>query len=310
MKQRPHYISSFIAPLLLLALSLLNFWGYFAVPAQILSNDPYVYGLGSLRISVWQILSSLVLVSLLHWFAVILIRLIGYYFDKLSSFNRSALELIKKLISVFIYALFALIAVDTLGIELNALLVLFGGLGVGVGIGLQRITSNFFSGFILLAERRNQIGDLIELSDIYGYIRKIALRYTLVETFDGREVLVPNEDLITNRVMNWTLNHSRGRVEIRFGVAYGSDLRQVMRIAVEAAAEHPSAAKDEQPLCFLREFGDSSINFLLIFQVADVKEGRYGPQSDVMLKIHDEFEREGIAIPYPQRDVHLIAKPE
>lgn len=289
--------------------ALLGFWGYLDAPEQMLSSEPYVYNLGSLQVSVWNILSSLVLIFLLQWMAAILVRAIGYAFSSLSVENRTALALLNKLINVVIYTIFTLIAIDILGLDIDTLLVLFGGLGVGIGIGLQRITSNFFSGILLLAESRNRIGDLIELPGVYGFVRKIALRYTLVETFDGREVLVPNEELVTNQVMNWTLSHTRGRVEVEFGVAYGSDLRKAMEIAIAAAKDHSCTAKGMQPLCFLREFADSSINFLLIFHVEDVRDGRYGPQSDVMLKIYDEFALAGIQIPFPQRDVHLV-KPE
>jgi small-conductance mechanosensitive channel len=128
----------------------------------------------------------------------------------------------------------------------------------------------------------------------------------LLETFDGREILVPNEDLITGRVINWTLNNTRGRVEITIGVAYGTDLHLARTLMLEAAVNHPACLSDPAPMCVLERFGDSAIEFRLFFWVGDVTIGRLEPKSEVMFAIVDAFKANAITIPFPQRDVHMI----
>ncbi len=307
MNHKRRYILILLPPLLLIVLLLLNALGYLNGLQELLDMQPFTYSLGSFRVSAWFVLRAAVLISLMLWSAALLVQLARRFIDRQSIVNKNASQLLIKLLTVGIYTFLTLVTIDALGIDLTTLTVLFGALGLGIGIGLQKITSNFFSGLILLIENQNQIGDIIEIPGVYGFIRRISLRFTLIEAFDGREVLIPNEDLMVNQVTNWTLSNNRGRVDINFGVAYGSDLRRVMRIAIEMARAHPNALKDpsDEPLCFIREFGDSSINFLLIFKVADVKEGRFGPQSDVMLAIYERFAEEGIRIPFPQSDVHL-----
>jgi small-conductance mechanosensitive channel len=184
----------------------------------------------------------------------------------------------------------------------------FGGaLGIGLGFGLQKIASNFVSGIILLAENAIEEGDLIEVSDgTMGFVRKSSARYLLLETFDGREILVPNEDMITGRVVNWTLNNTRGRIQIDVGVAYGSDLHKAREVILEAAKNHPLTIEDPAPVCVMTRFGDSSIDFMLLFWVGDVAAGRIVPQSEVMFAINDGLREAGITIPFPQRDVHMI----
>jgi len=117
--------------------------------------------------------------------------------------------------------------------------------------------------------------------------------------------MIPNEDFITNRVTNWTFSNNKGRVAITISVSYESDIEKAMELILEAAKEHPRCVDDPEPTCFLREFADSAVNFLLFFWVADVTEGRYGPQSDVMRTIWKKFKVHNITIPYPQRDLHF-----
>ena len=181
-----------------------------------------------------------------------------------------------------------------------------GALGIGIGFGLQKITSNFISGIIILFEKTVQNDDLIELNDgTLGFLRNTGSRASLIETYDGKEVMVPNEDLITSKVINYTHSDTDSRIEITIGVSYSSDLNLVKKLILEAALEHPRTLKDPQPNCFLREFADSSVNFLLHFWIGDVDEGRFGPQSEVMFDIWNKFKENNIEIPFPQRDIHI-----
>ncbi|MBT6547667.1 MAG: mechanosensitive ion channel, partial [Gammaproteobacteria bacterium] len=205
-----------------------------------------------------------------------------------------------------IYLVAFLVGLDFVGIDLTTLTVFSGAVGIGLGFGLQKIASNFISGLILLMEKSIEEGDLIELSDgTFGYIRRASARYTLVETFDSKEILVPNEDLITSRVVNWTFSNSSARIEIELGVAYDSDIDLAHDLILAAAREHPRCAIKPEPACFLRFFGDSSVNFILHFWVEDVTLGRWPTQSEVMFSIWRKFKDNGIEIPFPQRDLHI-----
>ena len=214
--------------------------------------------------------------------------------------------LINKAFHILIYFFGFIIALNILGIDLTAFAIFSGAIGIGIGFGLQKITSNFISGLILLFEKSIENGDMVELSDgTYGLIRKTSARYTLLETFEGREMMIPNEDFIINRVTNWTFNNRKGRLELNIGVAYESDIERAMELILEAAREHPRCMKDPGPSCYLKEFGDSSVNFMLFFWVEDVSSGRYRAKSDVMMSVWKKFKEHNITIPFPQRDIYI-----
>ena len=147
---------------------------------------------------------------------------------------------------------------------------------------------------------------MVELSDgTVGFVRHTGARYTLVETFENREIMIPNEDFITNRVTNWTFTNSKGRIDINIGVSYGSDLDKVYKLILEAAEENPNCSKDPKPECYLREFGDSSVNFLLYFWVDDIIKGKNRPRSEILFTIWRKFKEHNVEIPFPQRDLHI-----
>jgi len=191
-------------------------------------------------------------------------------------------------------------------IDLTTLKIFSGALGIGLGFGLQKIASNFISGIILLMEKSVEQDDLVEMGDgTTGFIRRSSARFTVIETFDGKEVMVPNEDFITNRVVNWTYSDTKGRIEIPIGVAYGSDIQKAHDLILEAATENPLCISDPAPFCYLRNFGDSSVDFILHLWIADVTGGRWKTQSQVMFEIWRKFKANEIEIPFPQRDLHL-----
>ena len=214
--------------------------------------------------------------------------------------------LINKAFQIFVYFFGFIIGLNVLGIDLTAFAIFSGAIGIGIGFGLQKITSNFISGLILLFEKSIENGDMVELSDgTYGLIRKTSARYTLLETFEGREMMIPNEDFIINRVTNWTFNNRKGRLQIDIGVAYESNIEKARELILEAAKEFPGSIDDPKPACYLKEFADSSVNFMLFFWLADVSKGRYQAKNDVMLSIWKKFKENNISIPYPQRDIHI-----
>lgn len=293
--------------LIIIPLVILNVFGLLDPIVTYL--DGLAITIGTLKLSVYKILKSIVSIVVLLWLAGVAIHSSEVYIRRIHGIRSSNKELLIKILQVLIYFVIFILALDILGINLTALAVFSGAVGVGLGFGLQKISSNFISGLIMLFERSIELDDLVQLdSGIYGYIRHMGARHSVIETFDGREVMVPNEDFITQKVTNWTYSTKKGRVEFKVGVAYGSDLRLVQKLVLEAAAEHPRCSKDPAPSCFLSEFADSSVNFLLYFWVDDVTDGRLEPQSDVMFSIWEKFKEHNIEIPFPQRDIHIKTK--
>ena len=280
--------------------------GHFETVRQYLDTEALTYQVGNVRVSAYTVLRAILVLALVFWTAAIVADLVDRRLAKLKRMRKTTRVLVSKVFQITLYILAGLVALDMIGLDLTTLTVFGGALGIGLGFGLQKIASNFVSGLILLLERSIEEDDLIELTDgTSGFVRRTNARYILVETFDGKEVLIPNEDFITDRVTNWTLSSSRARVDVPVGVSYGSDLDTVHDLILEAAREHPRCLDDPEPLCFLREFGDSSVNFLLMFWVGDIVDGRWGPQSDVMFAIWRKFAENGIEIPFPQRDLHI-----
>lgn len=191
---------------------------------------------------------------------------------------------------------------------MTTLAVIGGAVGVGIGFGLQKIASNFISGIILLFEKSVEIGDIVELDggNIYGEIKHFGGRYTLVESSDGKEIMIPNEDFIISKVTNWTYSNSRARIEINLGVAYGSDLELVQKIMISCAKENSHCLAYPEIECFVTQFGEFDIKFTLYFWISDIVRGRMLPRSEVLMSIWKKFRENGIEIPLPQREVKMI----
>lgn len=268
--------------------------------------DALHFEVADFRISLLLVLKGLLLLVLLMWITGALSRWIEHRLRHTTTLNYSTRELIIKFSNITLYVIAFIILLNTIGVDLTALAVFGGALGVGIGFGLQKIAANLISGIILLAEKSIKAGDLVEVDNVSGWVRNLAIRHTLIETFDGREILIPNEDMVAKRVTNWTYTNTRARVEIKVGVSYGSDPDQVRDILLAAARNHPRCMKEPEPAAFLLEFGESSLNFSLYLWVADVKEGRFGVIHDVLTDILRRLHKAGITIPFPQRDVHMV----
>ena len=198
-----------------------------------------------------------------------------------------------------------LFALSSLGFELKNITIIGGALGVGIGFGMQAIVNNFVSGLILLFERPIKVGDVIQLSDgQQGRVTNLGLRATTVQTFDRAEIVVPNGDLISSQVTNWTLGDRSMRLIIPVGVAYGSDVETVMRVLMTVATESVQVLKDPQPMVLFLNFGDSSLDFQLRVWISDFNDRRI-IQSALIKEIDRRFRLEGVEIPFPQRDLHL-----
>lgn len=198
------------------------------------------------------------------------------------------------------------LAVTAAGVPVDNLTVLIGAFGVGIGFGLQNIFNNLVSGFILLFERPIQIGDTIEVGplSLTGIVKSIGIRSSNVRTFDGAEVIVPNGQLISNEVVNWTLSDRRRRIEIIAGVAYGSDPHKVRELLLMIIDNHPDIIKDPEPIVLFNALGESSLDFRMLFWTANSSEW-ITIRSEIMFLVHDVLQKEGISIPFPQMDIHM-----
>ena len=210
---------------------------------------------------------------------------------------------ISMILRISIVTLGILFAISSTGIDMSSFGMIAGALGVGIGFGLQNIVQNFISGLILIFERPIQVGDTVEVDNLMGKVKDIGVRASNVITYDGAEVVVPNSNLISNNLINWTLSDSRKRVEIKVGTAYGSDPNQVLEILFKVANNHPDIVKNPEPRALFDGFGDSSLDFRLLFWVSF--ELGLGAKSDVLIGIYNALAENGIEIPFPQVDLHV-----
>ena len=180
---------------------------------------------------------------------------------------------------------------SSVGIDLSVLAVFTGAVGVGLGFGLQKIVSNLVSGIILLADKSIKPGDVISVGDQFGWVTTMGARYTAVDTRDGREYLIPNEDFVTQRVVNWSYSNNLIRLEVKFGANYSSDPRKVQSAAIAAAASVPRVLKQPAPICHLLAFGSSAIEYRLAFWISDPGAGITAVRSNVMLALWDTLEK-------------------
>jgi len=212
--------------------------------------------------------------------------------------------LLIKMIRMGLMVLAITIAMGAVGINLSALAVFSGAVGVGIGIGLQKIVANFISGIILLADKSVKPGDLVTIGDNTGRISAMKTRYISVAAGDGREYLIPNEDLVTQKVTNWTYTDNNTLVKVNFGTNYDADPRLVCKLAIDVAAAAKRASKDKPPNCILTEFAEAGMKFSLTFWIAN-PDGMDNVKSEVMLALWDGFKREDIKVPYPVREIRI-----
>jgi small-conductance mechanosensitive channel len=196
------------------------------------------------------------------------------------------------------------LAVSAAGIPMTSLTLIIGAFGVGIGFGLQNIFNNLVSGLILLFERPIQINDTIEVGTLIGKVKSMGIRSSHVRTFDGAEVIVPNGNLISNEVVNWTLSDQQRRIEVIAGVAYGTDPHLVRKLFLEELGKHPDIIKDPAPDVFFQNMGESSLDFRLLFWTSNFSDW-LRIRSEIVFKVHDILKENNIEIPFPQRDLHI-----
>ncbi len=256
-------------------------------------------------ISLLQIFLLIGLLFLVFWISSRTKRFLFNRFLVHSGLDRSLQYAISQIASNVILVVGVFIVLQNTGIHLEALTVFAGAIGVGIGFGLQNITSNFISGLVILAERPITIGDRVEVAGVTGQVLKIRARSTVIVTNDNITTIVPNQKFIDSPVTNWTYGDPRVRFRIPVGVAYGSDTELVKQKLIEAAEEDPHALKDPAPSVFFVEFGDSSLNFELVVWSDKMSHRPARFRSDLNFAIDKKFREAEIEIPFPQRDLNV-----
>lgn len=266
-----------------------------------------VVGVGNIRFSLISIVRGVIAGAILFWLGQWSNQQSTQIISRNEEMRPSIRQLLIKVVEFLIFGLAFILLMNIMGINLSALAVLGGAIGVGLGFGLQKIASNFISGVILLVEGQATVGDYVELDGgEAGTIVKMMARATILETFDGRWIVVPNEDFITTRVANYSDSGSANRYEAPFSVSYDTDINLVPALVEAAVAKHPEVLDDPYPPdCELRGFGDSGVDFAVEFWVNGLDDGPNKYTSDVLFLIWNALKDAGIEIPFPQRVVEI-----
>jgi len=219
--------------------------------------------------------------------------------------------LASKFVKAVLVVIGVLIALQSIGLDLTVLSVFGGALGVGIGLGLQKLASNYIAGFVILLDRSIRLGDLVTVGDRYGTVTKVTSRYVVVRSLDSVEAIVPNETMVTTTVLNHSLSARDARVGIQVQVAYGTDLEKALDLLVQVARAHPrvESSAERAPAAFVLRFADSGIDLELGVWILDPESGQLGLKSDLNLAIWKTFQQHGIAVPFPQREVRIIGAP-
>ena len=280
----------------------LNLTGY--LQPTLVALDRWGLSLGEVRVSVLAVLQGLALLIGLTWLASQVGSFLENRIQRSTDLTPSLQVLIGKFVKIFLVVVAIAVALNSVGVDLTALTVFSGAVGVGLGFGLQKVVSNFVSGVIILLDKSIKPGDTISLGDTFGWIRELRSRFVSVVTRDGREFLIPNEDFITQEVINWSFTDKLVRLDVDFGVSYDSDPHQVTKIVIEAtkAVKRVNTTRN-QPVCWLTGFGDSSLDFKCRFWINDPQNGLTNIRGQVLLAIWDTFKEHGVGIPFPHREI-------
>ncbi|MGC1504935.1 MAG: mechanosensitive ion channel domain-containing protein [Sulfitobacter sp.] len=289
-----------------------SLWIYATLYLLNLSADVAVFldnialELGEFRLSVLTLITALVVISALLMIARFASKATASTIRKNQDISPSMQVLAVKGVQLALYGVAFYMGVKAVGIDLTGLAVLSGAIGVGLGFGLQKVVSNLVSGVIILLDKSIKPGDVISLGETFGWIQTLGARYASVVTRDGKEYLIPNEDLITGQVVNWSHSDDFVRLDIHFGTAYGDDPHQVRKLAVAAANGVDRVLNFKPPVCHIVGFGDSSVDYILRFWIKDPTGGLTNIRGNVFLALWDTFQENGISIPFPQREVLML----
>jgi len=282
----------------------LHLFGFLAPISSSLQS--ITFGFGDKEFSVLLVLQLLAGIFLSVISAMTLSRFIENRLMKVTQIGLSGRVMINKIVRIALYVIAIVVALDTIGLDLTFLSVFGGAFGVGLAFGMQKIASNYVSGFTILLDKSLQIGDILTIGEHYGIVDSIKSRYTVLRKLDGVEVIIPNETLIAENIINHTSSDRKVRVWIDIQVGYSSSVDLATEIMLSSCNQQERVIKDEpEPTVYLMNFGESGIDLKLVFYIEDAEEGTYRLKSDINKEIWREFQAKGIEIPFPQRVIHV-----
>jgi small-conductance mechanosensitive channel len=260
---------------------------------------------GGLRVSILTVVRGVLSLAVLLWAATLGSNLFERRITRVPEITPRAQVLLGKLTKTTLVTLAVVLSLTSIGVDFSTFALFTGALGVGVGLGLQRTVSNLFSGIVLLLDKSIKPGDVIEVGGTYGWVSSLGARYVSVETRDGTEFLIPNEDIITHQVINWSHKSDRVRLKVPVRVPHDSDLDQALALMLEAASSPPRVLAAPAPTALVMAFGESAIELELRFWIEDARNGVHNVKSQILYEIWCLFQQHGIQIPYPKRDLYV-----
>ena len=299
LKTLEHSIASVIWLILAMYLS-----GVLPQLLQLLEDIKFNIGKNSLNLL--QIFQALLTIVITIFIALWISRMLENRLMRADHVNVNLRVVLTKILRIFLLFIAILIALSTVGLDITLLSVFGGALGVGLGFGLQRIASNYVSGFIILLDKSMQIGDVITVETHYGVVSDLRTRYLVLRKLDGTEVIIPNEMLIINPVINHSFTDHKARVQMPIQISYDSPLEPAMALILATAEQHPRILQTPSPVVLIKGFGESGIDLMLSLWIPDPEEGSAVLQSEIYLEIWRSFQANDIKIPYPQREVRII----
>ena len=272
--------------------------------------DSIAFSMGDFRLSLLAVIKAAIVIGILFAGARILQTVLANNIRENEDISPSMQVLALKFLQIVLFGAAFFIGLKVVGVDLTGLAVLSGAIGIGIGFGLQKVVSNLFSGVIILLDKSIKPGDVISLGETFGWINALGARYVSITTRDGREYLIPNEDLITGQVVNWSHSDDFVRLDVHFGTSYGDDPHLVRKLAIEAALSVERVLSSKPPVCHIVGFGDSSMDYVLRFWITDPTAGLTNIRGNVYLALWDTFHANGISIPFPQREVKILSAPD
>ena len=280
-------------------------------------NEPWLnllqhidFHLGKIHISLLTLFRAVVIVLVLYWLSINLLFLLHFWLTAESGLTPAIQILLYKLSVIFLFCVSVVVVLQYMGLGLTVFALFSGALGLGLGFGLQKVFANLVSGFIILADKSIKPGDVIQVGNKFGWINFLGTRYTSVITRSGTEHLIPNENLVTSEVINWSYSNNLVRIDLPVGVSYAADLEKARDLMLEVAAGSPRVLTDPKPACLLAGFGDNTVNLELRIWINDPQNGISSLKSELLWGIWQRFREHGIELPFPQRDLHLKSIPE
>ncbi|MGM0420295.1 MAG: mechanosensitive ion channel family protein [Bacillota bacterium] len=288
---------------LIWVVAVLNILGLYEMTISILEDIDVNFGEFSL--SIMNVIRGVIMIIILFWIASWVEKYLRRRLEKAENITPSITVLLQKAGRVVLFTAALLMALSSIGIDLSAFAFLGGAIGVGLGFGLQKIVSNFISGIIIILDKSIKPGDVVEIGDVFGTVRTLNTRFVSVVTLAGKEYLIPNENFITDQVINWSYSDDFVRLDIEVGVGYDSDLKLVQELILQAVSDNSRIIEQPKPVCILKEFGDNTVNFEIRFWIQDPHKGVANIKSEVLLEVWDLLKENKINIAFPQRDLHL-----